>query len=59
MFKLMSYFMEKGISLEYYKHHVSTCLYFVYVYVNCSTEITSKSVAKENYDYTSDKRYFL
>lgn len=49
MSRLMSYFMEKGISLEYYKHLVTACLYFVYV--NRSTELTPKSVAKENYDY--------
>jgi hypothetical protein len=52
--------MEKEISLEYYKHLVTACLYSVYVYVNRSTEpfdklravslpnpLTPKSVVKE------------
>ncbi len=47
----MSYFMEKGTSLEYYKHPPVVCFYSVYVCVNRSTELTPKSVAKESYDY--------
>ncbi len=60
MFKLKSYFMEKGISLEYYKHPALVCFQSKHVCVNRSIELTQKSVARENYDYrTSNCKSYL